>query len=96
VSFVAGDDGHQVGIPASENTTLPANPVTIAPGQSAQFLVKYWNTQNYDITSCQPVMARGLRIYTPGEAHSVFVAMPVTVCSSPTPPQLTTGPVEAA
>lgn len=93
VSFVAGDDGHQVGNAADEDKTKPVESVALAPGTSAQFVVRISNAGNYDASTCQPVEARGLRVYTPGETHSAFVPLPMTACSTTTQTQLTTGPV---
>jgi len=93
VSFVAGDDGHQVGNAANEDKSQQVAPVTLAKGASAQFVVRISNADNYDPSACQPVAARGLRIYTPGETHSAFVPMTLKACSTTTQTLLTTGPV---
>ncbi len=95
VSFVAGDDGHQVGNAANKDESKPATTVTLAPGASAQFVVRIAQAGNYDSATCQPTTARGLRIYTPGETHSAFLPLDVQACTTTTQNQLTTGPVTA-
>ncbi|PRZ42694.1 uncharacterized protein DUF4232 [Antricoccus suffuscus] len=96
VSFVAGDDGHQVGNAADKDKSKSVTAVTLAPGAKAQFVVRIAQAGNYDPSSCQPVAARGLRIYTPGETHSAFLPLDVQACSTTAQNQLTTGPVTAS
>lgn len=96
VSFVAGDDGHQVGNAADKDESKPATTVTLAPGAGAQFVVRIARAGNYDSATCQPTAARGLRIYTPGETHSAFLPMDVQACTTTTQNQLNTGPVTAS
>lgn len=93
VSFVAGDDGHQVGKPAGRDMSKPYQTVMIAPGSSAKFVVRIVEAGNYSSAACGPVKARGLRIYTPGETHSAFLPLSTDACSSMKITLLTTGPV---
>src|SRR5947209_2646348 len=72
VSFVAGDDGHQVGAPATRTGGIGAQ-VTLAPGASASALVKEANAENFDSGECQPVPVRGFRVYAPDDTASMFV-----------------------
>ncbi|MEO6956995.1 MAG: DUF4232 domain-containing protein [Antricoccus sp.] len=96
VSFVAGDDGHQVGKAAGRDTSKPNQTVIIAPGSSAKFTVRIIDSGSYPTATCMPVMARGLRIYTPGETHAAFLPLSIQTCSSTNISLLTTGPVTAA
>lgn len=93
VSFVAGDDGHQVGKAADKDTTKAAQTVTLSPGSNAQFVLKIVHAENYPTATCQPVQARGLRIYTPGETHAAFLPLDVQACASDAEALLITGPV---
>jgi uncharacterized protein DUF4232 len=84
VSYVAGDDGHQVG-PAAAMSGERGGQVPIPPGGTAQAQLQLVNVQNYDPADCHPVPVRGLRIYPPGDTASLFVQLDGTGCST-TPP----------
>jgi hypothetical protein len=84
VSYVAGDDGHQVG-PAAAMSGERGGQVPIPPGGTAQAQLQLVAVQNYDPADCHPVPIRGLRVYPPGDTASVFVSMEGTGCST-TPP----------
>ncbi|GAA5117071.1 DUF4232 domain-containing protein [Pseudonocardia adelaidensis] len=84
VSYVAGDDGHQVG-PAAAMSGERGGQVPIPPGGTAQAQLQLPNVQNFDPADCHPVPVRGLRVYPPGDTASLFVQMDGTGCST-TPP----------
>jgi hypothetical protein len=84
VSYVAGDDGHQVG-PAAAMSGERGDQVPIPPGGTAQAQLQLVNVQNYDPADCQPVPVRGLRVYPPGDTVSLFVPLDGTGCGR-TPP----------
>jgi hypothetical protein len=84
VSYVAGDDGHQVG-PAAAMSGERGGRVPIAPGGTAQARLQLVNVQNYDAAACHPVPVRGLRVYPPGDTAALFVPVEGTGCST-TPP----------
>ena len=84
VSYVAGDDGHQVG--ASAVRTGAAATVSILPGKSASALLHETNYSNFDAGTCKPVKVRGLRIYPPGSKAAVFIPRVTTQCSATTLP----------
>lgn len=95
VSYVAGDDGHQVG-PSAKRTGTKGPVITLKPGDSAFADVGFVQVRNYDEAQCKPTEVRGLRIYPPHEYDSMFLANPGTGCAA-TPPgnQLTVGTVQA-
>jgi hypothetical protein len=95
VSFVAGDDGHQVG-PAADRVGEKGPAIPLAPGASAFADIGFVQIQNYDPAVCQPTEVRGLRIYPPHDYDSAFVPNPGMGCAS-TPPgnQLTVATVKA-
>jgi uncharacterized protein DUF4232 len=73
VSYVTGDDGHQVGQAAERNgAKKPA--VTLKPGDSANVTIGFRDVGAFDEASCQPTETRGLRVYPPHEYDSMFVA----------------------
>lgn len=72
VSFVGDDDGTQLGEAATFDRSSPHETVTLAPGESAQAVVRVSNAENYG-DECGQTPADGLRIYPPGEKRSLFV-----------------------
>jgi Protein of unknown function (DUF4232) len=95
VSFVAGDDGHQVG-PAAYRNGEKGPVITLKPGESANADLGFVQVMNYDPAVCKPTEVRGLRIYPPHDYDSAFVPNPGTGCAG-TPPgnQLTISTVKA-
>lgn len=95
VSYVAGDDGHQVGPAAFRNGSKGAV-VTLKPGGTAFADIGFVQVANFEPSACKPTEVRGLRIYPPHEYDSMFIAAPGTGCSA-TPPgnQLTVATVKA-
>lgn len=88
VSYVTGDDGHQVG-PAAEMSGDRGGQIDIAPGRTAIAPLQLVNVQNFDAAACQPTPVRGLRVYPPGDTASLFVPMEGTGCAATPPgPQL--------
>ena len=84
VSYVAGDDGHQVG-PAAEMSGERGAQVPITPGGTAVAQLRLVNVLNYEEAVCRPTPVRGLRVYPPGDTASLFVPMEGTGCAG-TPP----------
>ncbi|MCR6486340.1 DUF4232 domain-containing protein [Amycolatopsis sp. OK19-0408] len=81
VSYVAGNDGHQVGKDAFREGTK-GNAVKLNPGQSAAADIQFVNVRNFDSGTCQPTAVKGLRIYLPQETASNFVPTDGTACAS--------------
>ncbi|MFC4854738.1 DUF4232 domain-containing protein [Actinophytocola glycyrrhizae] len=95
VSYVAGDDGHQVG-PAAYRNGKKGPAVTLKPGASAYADVGFVQVRNYDPAVCKPTEVRGLRVYPPHDYDSMFLPNPGTGCAG-TPPgnQLTVSTVRS-
>ena len=98
LSFVAGPDAHQVGAAAVRTTGITPTQVQLAPGRSAQVMVRIGNPNVYPPAQCQPVPVQGFRLYAPGSTSSVVVHLPAvsSACSAlrlPGGPQLEIGPV---
>jgi hypothetical protein len=88
VSYVAGDDGHQVG-PAAFREGTKGAAVTLAPGETGFATVGFVNVGNFDAAVCKPTSVRGLRIYPPHETASLFLPLEGTGCAgNPPDPQL--------
>jgi hypothetical protein len=80
VSFVTGDDGQQVGLPAArEGGTTAA--VTLAPGASTTDWLLITSPDPYPAETCKPVDVKGLRIYPPGETAAMFLPREDRTCS---------------
>lgn len=95
VSYVAGDDGHQVG-PAAFRNGKKGPVVTLKPGGTAFADIGFVQVANFDPAACKPTAVRGLRIYPPHEFNSMFIEAAGTGCAA-TPPgnQLTVATVKA-
>lgn len=93
VSYVAGDDGHQVG-PSAKRNGEKGPAITLKPGESAYADVGFVQVMNYDPAVCKPTETRGIRVYPPHEYDSMFVPSSGTGCAG-TPPgnQLTVSTV---
>ena len=80
VSYVAGDDGHQVG-KAAFRTGTKGNAVKLNKGQTAAADIRFVNALNFDPAVCRPTEVTGLRIYLPQETAAKFLPAPGTGCA---------------
>jgi len=81
VSYVAGDDGHQVG-PAAEMSGERGGPVILDPAGTAKAQLQLADVRLFDADTCMPTPVRGLRVYPPGDTASLFVPRDGTGCSA--------------
>ncbi|MBC6461321.1 DUF4232 domain-containing protein [Actinomadura sp. HBU206391] len=88
VSYVAGDDGRQVGAPAVRDGDK-SEPITLGGGEKASAVVGFVNVRNYDAVDCRPQPVRGVRVYPPEETTAKFVTLPGTGCANDKIQQLT-------
>ncbi|MDA3630182.1 DUF4232 domain-containing protein [Saccharopolyspora sp. WRP15-2] len=72
VSYVGGDDGHQIGAPAFR-VGKKGDVISLAPGGKASALIKFVTVENYDSGECRLEPAKGLRIYPPHDTASMFI-----------------------
>jgi hypothetical protein len=84
VSYVAGDDGHQVG-PAAFRDGATGKAISLTPGKTVFAPVGFVQVRNYDPAVCKPTSVRGLRVYPPHEYNSMFVSAPGTGCAGKPP-----------
>jgi len=84
VSYVAGDDGHQVG-PAAAMSGPRGGEVVLKPGAAASAQLQLVNVANFDAAACQPTPVRGLRVYPPGDTASLYVERAGTGCAGTAP-----------
>ncbi|WP_162248369.1 DUF4232 domain-containing protein [Rhodococcus sp. Leaf278] len=96
VSYVSSPGGTQVG-QAAVRSGSEANPVVLAPGASAESLVKATVVQNYSTDTCEPSSVSGLDVYSPNTAKVVYLAYPTTGCrtTDPSITQLEVQPVRS-
>jgi hypothetical protein len=81
VSWVAGDDGHQVNAPFVRQGSRAH--VTLKPDGVAHSMLILGHYQVLPAAKCNPVAVRGLRVYPPGETKGLFLAQSSTECSTP-------------
>jgi hypothetical protein len=81
VSWVAGDDGHQVNVPFAR-TDAAKSTITLAAGAVAHATLATHDVGFYDAAQCQAVSVRGYRVYPPDETTSIFVPLATKACSA--------------
>lgn len=92
VSYVTGQDGEQVGLPAERNTDGPV--VTVAPGETVSAAL-FLSSAPRKTPDCDQVQVGGLRVYPPNNTEPVFVEHDGTACAPPVDgPFLEVGPVQ--
>jgi hypothetical protein len=96
VSYVAGDDGHQIGAAATRSGSAGAR-VTLSPGATASAVVQEANTGNFDAGDCQPVTVRGFRVYAPGDTAATYLpfSQARTACADTKDGQLSVRAIQA-
>lgn len=91
VSFVSGQNGTQVGQPATR-TDGAVKTRTVAPGKSVEAALRRTQPGMYG-DDCQQATVAGFRVYPPGSTGSAFVAFKTTGCKNVSVPLLQVGPV---
>jgi hypothetical protein len=84
VSYVAGEDGHQVG-PAAYREGTKGAAISLTPGKTVIAPLGLVQVGNYDPSACRPTSVRGLRVYPPHEYDSMFVPTRGTGCAGKIP-----------
>lgn len=94
VSFVTGDNGRQVGEPATRIERTQGKQVVLRPGATATSPLTITRTDPYPPERCVPVQVRGLRVYAPGDTASMFVDAPQLACSALGEPTMSVGVID--
>lgn len=83
VSYVTGDDGHQVGGAARRDRDRPpsAARIWLIPNAHAYASLDQVNPHNYPTARCDPTTVRGMRVYPPDEASALYVPGKTQVCA---------------
>jgi len=88
--------GHQLGSPASRDTSRTPTVVSLKAGATATAMLRIVDAGNLSRSSCRPVTAAGLRAYPPNATRSKVVPFPFAACSRTAPIFLTVQAVRKA
>ena len=91
VAYVGGENGVQVGVPATR-TDDKVTTKTLAVGKTAEVAVRRTQPRNYG-EQCQEAKVTGFQVYLPESTRRGFVAFKTTGCRSADAPLLQVGPV---
>lgn len=75
VSYVAGDNGTQVGAPAMRDGKIGAQ-TTLQPGGVASTVITAVEVGVFDPSTCRPTPVRGYRVYAPDDKAAMFIPLP--------------------
>jgi len=82
ISFAStGSSGGQIGLAAKENPTPPRELVTLAPGATANALLRIVDAGNFPPATCGMVTAHWLVIYPPNQTTPVYLSYTSPTCS---------------
>jgi hypothetical protein len=82
ISFAStGSSGGQIGLAAKENPTPPRELVTLAPGATANALLRIVAAGNFPPATCGMVTAHWLVIYPPNQTTPVYLNYTSPTCS---------------
>ena len=82
ISFAStGSSGGQIGLAAKENPTPPRELVTLAPGATANALLRIVDAGNFSPATCGMVTAHWLVIYPPNQTTPVYLSYTSPTCS---------------
>jgi hypothetical protein len=82
ISFAStGSSGGQIGLSAKENPTSPRELVTLAPGATANALLRIVAAGNFPPATCGMVTAHWLVIYPPNQTTPVYLKYTSPTCS---------------
>lgn len=85
VSYVSGDDGHQVGAAARRDRDRPppAARIWLIPNAHAHAFLDQVNPHNYPSARCHPTTVRGIRVYPPDETSALYIPGKTQTCAKP-------------
>lgn len=82
VSLAGGNPPAQIGAAAVRDPVSPAKQLTLAPGGTANAMLRVTVAGNYPAATCGPTPATTLVVYPPNQTASVSVPYSATGCSS--------------
>jgi hypothetical protein len=95
VALAAGSPVTQVGMAASRTTVAGPTVVTLAPGKTANALLRITQALNYPSATCSPAKTTYLQIYPPNQTTPIYLAYSSTGCTSMSVNLLMIGVVQA-
>jgi hypothetical protein len=75
--------GSQVGAAAARSTGKPKLVITLTPGKTASATLQIAQVVNYPASRCEPVSARYLQVYPPGQTSAVYLPYTGQGCTKP-------------
>jgi hypothetical protein len=94
VSLATGSPVTQVGAAATRSNAAAAAVVTLAPGATANALLRVTQAMNYPQATCSPKATTVLHVYPPNQTASVDVAYKATGCGKEAVKLLTIGVIQ--
>jgi Protein of unknown function (DUF4232) len=97
MSFVtaAGSEGQQIGAAAQRNPAFGNLSVRLSADGVAHAWLQVAQAGNYPASACQPLTARWLRVFPPGDTVASYVGVSFSACASASTPLLTVTPVRS-
>jgi hypothetical protein len=95
VSIGTGMPFNQTGAAASRSSVAAPAVVTLAPGQTANALLRVTQALNYPSAKCSPAKTTYLQIYPPNQTTALYLSFSSTGCTSTSVNLLTIGVVQA-
>ena len=95
VSLASGTPLAQVGAAATRSSTAAPTLVTLAPGATANALLRITQALNYPSATCTPKATTYLQVYPPNQTVAIDLAYTSTGCTSSSVKLLTIGVVQA-
>jgi hypothetical protein len=72
----------QIGADAKRSSASPANPTTLAPGQTAHAQLGITQAGAFPASTCQPVSAHWLKVFPPDQTVPAFLSLQTQTCAS--------------
>jgi hypothetical protein len=94
VALAGGTPVTQIGAAAARSTASSPRLVTLAPGKTANALLRITQAENYPASRCAPKASTYLQIYPPNQTTPIYLAYKSTGCSSSAVNLLTIGVVQ--
>lgn len=83
VSLAGGSPVAQIGAAADRNPGVPAQAITLGPGDRAFARLRIVTAQNYPPSRCHLAHASYLQVYPPNQTTPIYVAYSAAACSKP-------------
>lgn len=95
VALVGGSPLAQIGAAATRSTPPGPSLVTLAPGDTANVVLRITQAENYPTSTCHPVATTFLQIYPPNQTTPIYLAYKSTGCSATKVKLLSVGVAQA-